>query len=100
MASAALRGITRMHVLRVARQLGIETHETNLTDYDLICADEAFVTSAMESVAAIGSVNGQTMLGGVPGPVTQRIRAAYLEHAWAGATEVPATLKAGATPIA
>ncbi len=99
MASAALRGITRMHVLRVARQLGIETHETNLTDYDLICADEAFVTSAMESVAAIGSVNGEAMLGEVPGPVTMKIRAAYLEHAWITATEVPAAWGSDARPI-
>jgi branched-chain amino acid aminotransferase len=91
MASAALRGITRMHVLRVAKQLGVETQERNLTDYDLICADEAFVTSAMESVAAIGSVNGDPMLGEVPGPLTKKIRAAYLEYAWETATEVPAS---------
>jgi branched-chain amino acid aminotransferase len=91
MASAALRGITRMHVLRVAKRLGLETQETNLTDYDLICADEAFVTSAMESVAAIGSVNGEPMLGAVPGPLTKKIRAAYLEYAWETSTEVPAS---------
>lgn len=90
MASAALRGITRTHVLQVARQvLNIETVETNLTDYDLICADEAFITSAMESVAAITSVNRIPFEGEVPGPLTKKIRAAYLEHAWKTATEVP-----------
>jgi branched-chain amino acid aminotransferase len=91
MSSGALRGITRHHVLNVARELGYETIETNLSDYDLVCADEAFITSAMESIAAIGKVNGAPMKGPVPGPITVRLRKAYLEHALTTATEIPPT---------
>jgi len=91
MSSGALRGITRHHVLNVAHKLGYETIETNLSDYDLVCADEAFITSAMESIAAIGKVNGAPLNGPVPGPITMRLREAYLEHAWRTATEIPRT---------
>ena len=91
MSSGALRGITRHYVLNVARGLGYETIETNLSDYDLVCADEAFVTSAMESIAAIGRVNGEALPGPIPGPITRRLRVAYLEHAIATATEIPPT---------
>jgi branched-chain amino acid aminotransferase len=89
MASASLRGITRRHVLRVAQETGVPCHETNLTPYDLRCADEVFVTSAMESIAAVASVDTDAMPGPIPGPVTTALRTAYLKHAWETGTPVP-----------
>ena len=89
MSSAALRGITRANVLRVASQLGLECQETNLTDYDLVCSDEAFVTSSLESLAAIASVDDQPMKGEVPGPITMNVREAYNKYAWETGTEIP-----------
>lgn len=88
MESAALAGVTRSHVLTVARDLGLPVAETDLTAYDLICADEVFVTSSLEGVTAVGSVDGRP-LEPAPGPLTARLRAAYIEQAIVGGTAVP-----------
>jgi branched-chain amino acid aminotransferase len=88
MESAALGGITRSNVLDVARELGIPVVETDLTAYDAICADEVFVTSSLEGVAAVGSVDGRRYEP-VPGPITREVRTAYVNRAVVGATPVP-----------
>lgn len=86
--SVALAGITRKNVLAVARALGIECAEQDLTAYDLVCADEAFVTSSLEGVAAIASVDGRE-LERCPGPLTRKVRDAYVDRALGSATLVP-----------
>ncbi|MBJ7594300.1 MAG: aminotransferase class IV family protein [Candidatus Dormibacteraeota bacterium] len=89
MESSALGGITRRHVLDVAQSLGLTCVETNLTAYDLRCADELFITSSLEGVAALASIDGEALPAPVPGPVTTAIRGAYVEHAIATASEIP-----------
>ena len=88
MESAALGGITRKNVLDVARELGIPVVETDLTAYDAICADEVFVTSSLEGVAAVGSVDGRRYEP-VPGSITHQVRTAYVNRAVAEATPIP-----------
>jgi branched-chain amino acid aminotransferase len=94
MESAALAGITRKNVLAAARKAGFEVRETNLTTYDLICADEAFVTSSLEGVAALGAVN-DVAFAPVPGPVTGKVRDIYVREALAAAVPVPAAERPG-----
>jgi branched-chain amino acid aminotransferase len=94
MESAALGGITRSHVAGVARELGREVVESNLTAYDLICADEAFVTSSLEGVAAIRSIDGRALPA--PGPITELVRERYVKLALENGTEIPPF--AGASP--
>jgi branched-chain amino acid aminotransferase len=77
----ALAGITRANVLRVASELGIDWAETSLTPYDLLCADEVFVTASLEGVSAVSTIDGQAMPGPVPGPTTRRLRDAYVKRA-------------------
>src|SRR6266480_5145827 len=50
--SLALSGITRKHVIATARRIGYECSERNLTRYDISAADEVFVTSSLEALAA------------------------------------------------
>lgn len=89
MESAALAGITRKNVLAALNELSIEFVETNLTTYDLICADEAFITSSLEGVAAVSSIDNHS-LGAAPGPITASVREVYVGHAVNGGTPVPA----------
>lgn len=79
--SSALAGITRANVLRAARELGIDWAETSLTSYDLVCAEEVFVTSSLDAVAAISVIDGLALPGPVPGPMTRRLRDAYVKRA-------------------
>jgi branched-chain amino acid aminotransferase len=89
--SAALAGITRKNVIATAKRIGFDCRETNLTRYDVTAADEVFVTSSLEAIAAIGSIDGQRLPGPIPGPVTTAIREAYVEFALETGTLVPAS---------
>ncbi|HKA60128.1 MAG TPA: hypothetical protein VKD28_16035, partial [Gemmatimonadales bacterium] len=67
-----------------------ECSETNLTRYDVSAADEVFVTSSLEAIAAVGAIDGERLPGPVPGPVTTAIREAYVKFALETGTPVPA----------
>jgi branched-chain amino acid aminotransferase len=90
----ALAGVTRGNVIHVARQLGYDVRERNLTAYDLCCSDEVFVTAASVGLHAIGSVDGIDLAQPLPGPVTTRLRSAYLDAAFAHGAPVPASVSA------
>jgi branched-chain amino acid aminotransferase len=50
--------------------------------FDAYTADEAFLTSTSLCICPISSVNGATIGNGkVPGPVTQRLMAAFIDIA-------------------
>jgi len=86
--TSALEGITRAHVIATARRLGHECSEEEIAPYDLINASEAFVTSSLDGVTALGSVDGLEL--DAPGPVTRAVRDAYVADALADGIEVPA----------
>lgn len=84
----ALRGITRDTVFDIARDLGIEIRETNLTRYDAWCADEVFLTGTGAETIPVVKVDGRGIGGGRPGPVFARIRAAFLQRVVAEGTRI------------
>ncbi|HYM95695.1 MAG TPA: aminotransferase class IV [Candidatus Sulfotelmatobacter sp.] len=86
---AGLAGITRHHVLATALGLGVPCLEASLTTYDLYTADEIFVTSSLEAVTAISSIDGQAVGASAPGPVTSAVREAYVRLALETGTEIP-----------
>ncbi len=71
--SGALNGITRAVIIRLAKKLGIEVTERNITPNELFTADEAFFTGTAAEVAPIREVNKRVIGAGKPGPVTKRI---------------------------
>jgi len=71
--SGALNGITRAVIIRLAKKLGIEVTEKNITPNELFTADEAFFTGTAAEVAPIREVNKRVIGAGKPGPVTKRI---------------------------
>jgi D-alanine transaminase len=76
-----LRGITRKSLLNLAREAGVETAERPFSVEDVKAAREAFFTAASAFVTPVVSIDGRPVGGGVPGPITTRLRALYLEFA-------------------
>ncbi|MCJ7614172.1 branched-chain-amino-acid transaminase [Candidatus Bathyarchaeota archaeon] len=77
LSSGALDGITRALIIRLAKKLGIEVTEQNITPNELFNADEVFFTGTAAEVAPIREVNKRSIGSGKPGPVTRRIMQAF-----------------------
>lgn len=72
-----LEGITRMEILEIAAEEGIPLRETDLTLYDAVNADEAFLTTTSFTILPVGLINGQPLRKSVPGPVTSTLIQAF-----------------------
>jgi branched-chain amino acid aminotransferase len=72
-----LAGITREFVLELCRDERVATEETALHDPDLLGADEAFLTSTTREIVPIVQVDGRTIGGGRPGPITRQLMTAF-----------------------
>jgi branched-chain amino acid aminotransferase len=68
-----LRGISRAYVLELAAELGMRTEERNLEPYDVLAADEAFVTGTPFCMLPVSSLNGISIGDGRRGPVFDRL---------------------------
>ncbi|MFT6130611.1 MAG: branched-subunit amino acid aminotransferase/4-amino-4-deoxychorismate lyase [Neolewinella sp.] len=72
-----LHGITRLHLLQLARQLGISVDERAVSVNELKQADEAIICSSIKGAMAITTVDEVLIGDGKPGPVTRRIMEAW-----------------------
>jgi branched-chain amino acid aminotransferase len=79
--AGSLDGITRKVVMSIARKEGLEVVEKNLTRFDLYVADEMFLTGTAAEVIGVVEMDSRTIGGGVPGPVTTRLRHLFFEFA-------------------
>jgi branched-chain amino acid aminotransferase len=79
-AEGILPGITRRHVLHVAARLGIEVRLAALPKEELLAADEIFISSSLRELLPVVRLDGNTVGGGVPGPVTRRLLEAFRRH--------------------
>ena len=77
LSAGALYGITRAAVVDLARQLGIEVTEPNLTRYDIFNADECFLTGTAAEIIPVTKVDGRTIGDGKPGATTHKLITAY-----------------------
>ncbi len=66
-----LEGITRMAVMRLARQASIQVVEGPLLRHDIYVADECFLTGTAAEVIAVVSLDGRQIGNGKPGPITK-----------------------------
>jgi branched-chain amino acid aminotransferase len=73
----ALEGITRGAVLELAARAGIPAAERSLGRYDLLGADEVFLTGTGARIVPVRSLDGETIGKGEPGPLTGRLLAAF-----------------------
>jgi D-alanine transaminase len=80
-----LRGVTRLSLLDVIRETGLELEERPFTPADALAAREAFITGAGSLVLPVVSVDGKPIAEGKPGPVATKLRRLYIERAKASA---------------
>ena len=71
--TGALPGITAEAVMTLARKLGYEVVEKNITPYELFNADEVFFTGTAAEIVPVKEVNKRVIGNGKPGPVTRRL---------------------------
>jgi len=71
--SGALPGITAGVIKRIAKKLGYEVIERNLTVTELYEADEAFLTGTGAEIMPIREVNRRKIGEGKMGPITEKI---------------------------
>lgn len=72
-----LTGITLTVVKEIAASLQISVEERAFTPEEAANADEAFLTSATQTVMPVVSIDGDTIGTGKPGPVAIRLREAF-----------------------
>lgn len=75
----ALGGITRHAVMDICAELGIPCFERTINRFDVLSADECFLTGTAAEVIAVSSLDGRSIGTGHAGPVTGRILARYKE---------------------
>jgi branched-chain amino acid aminotransferase len=73
----ALKGITRDTVIDIAAEIGVPLRESDMTRYDIWCADECFLTGSGAEVIPVVKLDGRVIGDGKPGPITQRVLAAF-----------------------
>ncbi len=84
----ALKGITRGAMFDLAKQIGVPIRESNMTRYDVWCADECFLTGTGAEVIPVVKLDGREIGTGKPGPITQRILAAFRQLVLADGTRI------------
>ncbi|AIZ57014.1 branched-chain amino acid aminotransferase [Candidatus Methanoplasma termitum] len=69
-----LEGITRDSVIQVARDLGYEVIETEITRMQLVTADEVWMTGTAAEVAPVTMIDGRVIGDGKVGKVAAKIQ--------------------------
>jgi branched-chain amino acid aminotransferase len=75
--SGILQGITRESIFTIARDLGYQIEERELTRSDIYTADEAFLTGTAAEVTPIREVDERSIGTGTRGPITKEIQQTY-----------------------
>lgn len=74
----ALEGITRKSILELATEAGVPAFERTLGRYDLLAADEVFLTGTGARLVPVRSLDGAPIgQASGPGPITRQLTAAY-----------------------
>ena len=76
-----LAGITRAAALGYAQNHGLEVIERPFSVAEARAAREAFITSATTLVTPVVEIDGHPIGSGQPGPITQKLRALYIQAA-------------------
>lgn len=72
-AEKTLGGISRRQVEILSEMLGIRFSFSDLTEEELLAADEAFLTSSTYSLVPVAALNGNVIGDERPGPVTRQL---------------------------
>jgi D-alanine transaminase len=86
-----LPGTTRHHLLALAESAGIPFREDRVTLDELKQADEVILTGTTIEIMPVVTIDGEMVGGGLPGPWTRRLQAAFREsvNTWLAGAEQP-----------
>jgi branched-chain amino acid aminotransferase len=84
-----LGGITRKAVLELCAREGLRAREDLFRMYTVYSADEAFLSGTAAEIIPVTEVDGRKIGSGKPGPVTDRLRAAFAELVKNEGTPIP-----------
>jgi branched-chain amino acid aminotransferase len=87
-----LQGITRDTVIELAREAGIEVREEVMTRYDILSADEAFLTGTAAEVIPMITLDDRPIGTGKPGEQTKKIIALFREETKTGTPISPVSV--------
>jgi len=71
--TGALPGITAEEIAKLARKLGYEAKDKNITPYELFNAEEVFFTGTAAEIVPVREINKRTISNGKPGLITKRL---------------------------
>ncbi|MDR0508495.1 MAG: branched-chain amino acid transaminase [Candidatus Methanoplasma sp.] len=74
-----LDGITRNSVIEIARDMGYDITETQITRTQLVSADEIWMTGTAAEVVPVTSVDGRTIGSGKTGETTKKVYKKFQE---------------------
>lgn len=69
----ALEGITQKSIFEISEKLGIKSHSTTLTKYDLYNAEECFLTGTGAEIMPVTMIDGRIIGSGKAGEITKTI---------------------------
>ena len=75
--ASILDGINRRAAIQIARDLGYELIEQNLTRADLYLADEIYMTGTAAELTPIREVDDHPIGTGEPGPITKAVQTTF-----------------------
>jgi D-alanine transaminase len=79
--NAILNGVTRLAVLDIVAREGYRLDERSFTVEEAKVAREAFLTSTTVDLLPVVRIDNTSVGDGKPGPLSVKLRAAYLAHA-------------------
>lgn len=77
LSAGALYGITRGTVIDIAKEIGMDIQEPDLTRYDVYNADECFITGSAAELVPIVKVDGRQIGEGKPGSKFNQLLQAF-----------------------
>lgn len=75
--ASILDGINRKSAIQIARDLGYELVERDITRAELYLADEVYVTGTAAELTPIREIDDHAVGDGKPGPVTKAVQSAF-----------------------
>src|SRR3954454_14725359 len=99
LAASILDGINRRSVVQIARDLGFEVVERDLSRAELYLADEVFLTGTAAELTPVREIDDHAIGSGEPGEVTRAVQHAF-EDALHGRSERSREWRAPAPAIA
>lgn len=77
--SSILKGITRDSIVRIAKDVGYDVCERDITLSELYVADEVFMTGTAAEIKPVVEIDFRAIGDGKPGPVTEMLRQKYYD---------------------